>query len=97
MMKFKKSKIDLLKELRVLVTENMAAADLNPEEDVSEFMEEITDKRRARRLKLIRRELDNLIEEMVIKQDLQERERKYNEDKRKKSEEIAHEHFNTDQ
>jgi len=93
-MKFKKSKIDLLQELRVLVTENMAAADLNPEEDVSEFMEEITNKRRARRLKLIRKELDNLIEEMVIKQDLQERERKYNEDKCKKSEEIAHEDFN---
>lgn len=73
-MKFKKDRVSLLKALRDLVSENMDAATINvfSEEEISEYMTEVIDKKRARRLKAIRRELDKVIDEIKSETRLQE-------------------------
>jgi len=71
MKNFKKDRVSLLKALRDLVTEDMDnASSINPnwDQDVANFIMEIKDKRRIRRLKLIRKELDKFIEETIINQ-----------------------------
>ena len=75
MLKFKKDRVLLLRALRELVTENMDNADINSylEEEVAEFIIEIKDKRRFRRLKLIRKELDKFIEETICQHKLMEK------------------------
>lgn len=67
MMKFKTDKVELLKVLRDLVCEEMSNAKMNVEleSEVAEFLTEMTDKRRSRRLKLVRGALDKWINEMV--------------------------------
>lgn len=84
MFKFKKDRVLLLKALRDLVNESM---DVNPllEEDVSEFLTELTNKRNARRLKIIRRELDKWITEMIHQQKLQHEIQMFHESKRKEA------------
>jgi len=70
MMKFKNNKLELFKELRKLVTENLNNANVNVdlEYEVAELLTEITDKRKLRRLKLVRKELDKLIEQLSEKE-----------------------------
>ena len=99
MMKFKKDRISLLKVLRDLVTENIDAAAINvfSEKEISDYMAEVTDKKHARHLKAIRRELDKLIEEVKSETRLQEQERLYNESKLQETMKNAAEHFNADQ
>ena len=60
MLNFKKDRLLLLKELRDLVTEGMDNFTLNSRLN----KQVIEDKRRNRKLKLIRRELDDFIEEV---------------------------------
>lgn len=80
-MNFKKDKILLLKALRELVSEDMENSEINPymDQEVSEFMIEITDKRRLKRLKSMRKELDKYIDEVTLEQKLMKEEREYNE------------------
>lgn len=70
MLKFKKNRVELLKALRDLITKSMDSASINPnfEEDVAEFFTEITDKRRCRRLRSMRKEVDKWIEELIASQ-----------------------------
>ena len=77
-MNFKKDKILLLKALRELVSEDMENSEINPymDQEVSEFMIEITDKRRVRRLKSMRKELDKYIEEIEEERRLIEKEKR---------------------
>jgi hypothetical protein len=88
MFKFKKDRILLLKALREIVAENMEASDIDPriDEDVSEYMIEVTDKKRARRLKMMMKELDKLIIEMLQTKKIMEVERRYKEQTLKKTE-----------
>jgi len=64
-MKFQRDRLELLKTLREFVLEEMNNAKVNVdlEYDVSEVLTEITDRKRARRLGLVRRELEKWIEE----------------------------------
>lgn len=64
-MKFQKDKLELLKSLRDLVLEDLRNSTVNVdlEYDTSEVLMEITDRKRSRRLKLIKRELDSWIDE----------------------------------
>jgi hypothetical protein len=68
MLKFKNNRLVLLKTLRELVSDAIENADINPvfEEDVSKLILDITDKRRVRRLKLIRKELDVFINDLDV-------------------------------
>lgn len=63
MLKFKNNRFELLRVLREFVNREMSNAKVNVdlEQDVAEFLTEVTDRRRTRRLKLIRRELDEWI------------------------------------
>jgi len=90
-MKFQTSKIELLKVLRDLVTENIGFKDVNAvlESEVGEFITEISDKRRYRRLKLVKRSLDKLIDETIREEKLRREERLYNEAKMKEAMENA--------
>lgn len=85
MFKYKEDRVLLLRALRDLVTENMDASSMNPfaEQDVAEYLTEVTDKRRARKLKYLRRELDQYIAEIVQQQSLEKQERLFNEVKLK--------------
>lgn len=67
MMKFKKDKVKLLKELRELVIDNLdnAGVKVDLEYEVAELLTEITDKRRFRRLKTVCKELNKWIDELV--------------------------------
>lgn len=58
----------LLKALREIVTENMdhRLLETSIEQDVAEFLTEIKDKKRYRRLKSIRKELDRWINEKNV-------------------------------
>jgi len=62
--------------LRELVNEEIrnSAADFSFEQDVSEFITEITDKKRARRLKNIRKEVDSWIEQMDSQEKMDKKE-----------------------
>ena len=71
MEKFQKNKISLLEAVRETIVEYMG------EEKINVFSE-IADKRRKRRIKLMLRELDKLIDEMVIEEKLKQQERIYN-------------------
>ena len=68
MLKFKNNKMLLLKALREIVTENMdhRLLETSIEQDVAEFLTEIKDKKRYRRLKSIRKELDRWINEKNV-------------------------------
>lgn len=68
MMKFKTDKVELLKELRKLISEELDNTKLNVnlESEVAEFLTEVTDRRRSRRLKMVRRALDEWIDEIVV-------------------------------
>jgi hypothetical protein len=72
MLNFKKNKVLLLRVLRDLVTEHMDNASINSylEQEVAEFLIEIKDKRRIRKLKQIRKELDKFIEETKNNEEL---------------------------
>lgn len=67
MLKFKDNKLELLRELRRMLSDdiNNVAVNVDLEEEVADFLTEVTDKRRARRLKLVRKELDKWIQEML--------------------------------
>lgn len=90
MINFKKDRVLLLKALQELVSECIENSSINPdfERDVAEFLIEITDKRRSRRLKKIRKELDNFIEETITRQKLEEDEKKANEEIHKKNQKV---------
>lgn len=81
MSKFKNDRILLLRVLRDLVTENMDFGIVNSyiESDVADLISEIVDKKRIRRLKKVRKELDEMIEEMIIEEKLRKQERLCNE------------------
>lgn len=99
MQKFEKDNVVLLKELRKLVIENIDATTINPmlEQEVSEYMAEITDKRRYRRLKKMEKALDNFIEEVVSEKNLKKQESLYNEAKLTRTNEAYTAHCNADQ
>lgn len=80
---FKKDRISLLKELRELVLENIENANIDPflEQDVSEFIAEIKDRRRIRKLKSILKETDKAIDGMISENKLMQQERDYNNQK----------------
>ena len=65
MQKYKQSRVELLKVLCKIVNEEMDYASINKdiEEDVSNFLTDITDKRRIRYLKSVRKELEKWIKE----------------------------------
>lgn len=83
----------MLKALRDLVEEGICNFDVNVdlEEEVAEFLSEVKDRRRVRKLKVIRRELDTFIEEVSYQKRLVEAERKHNEEKRIESERVESE------
>lgn len=74
MLNFKKDRVTLLKALRDLVEEEIYNFDINVdlEEEVAEFLSEVKDKRRHRKLKTIRRELDKFIDEVTSQRKLTE-------------------------
>lgn len=83
MLNYKKDKVLLLRIIRDIITENIGYGNVNPyiDEDVADLVTEIKDKRKCRKLKLVRNELDKLIKEMATEQKLKEIERKFNESK----------------
>lgn len=99
MQKFEKDNVVLLKELRKLVIENIDATTINPmlEQEVSEYMAEITDKRRYRRLKKMEKALDSFITEVVSEKNLKKQESLYNEAKLTQTNEAYAAHCNADQ
>lgn len=90
MKNFKKDRVLLLKALRDLVSECIEYSSINPnfEQDVAEFFIEFTDKKRSRRLKKIRKELDNFIEETITRQKLEDDERKVDEELHKQKQKV---------
>ena len=66
MAKFKTDKVTLLKLLRNLVSEGIDNAKVNVEleSEVAELISDLTDKRRVRRLKSLRRDVDKWIDEL---------------------------------
>jgi hypothetical protein len=96
---FKKDNMVLLKVLRDLITENMDASKINPflDHDVSEFITDITDKRRFRRLRDMRRALDTYIEAQEVQERLMERQRIQTEARLKKANEAYRNHCDADQ
>lgn len=86
---FKKDNVVLLKVLRNLVKENIDASKVNMvmEQDVAEYITEMTDKRRIRKLKELNRALDKYIAEVVSFEKLKEQSAAYMEQQRKKTEE----------
>jgi len=84
MLSFKKDRVALLKALRDLVTEGIRNSDVSVDldEEVAELLTEVKDRRRVRKLKTIRRELDKFIDEVVSQRKLLEAEWRYNEEKR---------------
>ena len=90
MKNFKKDRVLLLKALRDLVSECIEYTSINSnfEQDVAEFFIEFTDKKRSRRLKKIRKELDNFIEETITWQKLEDDERKVNEELHKQKQKV---------
>lgn len=85
MFKFKKDRVLLLRELQQLVNESIDASKMNPQsdEEVSYYMIDVTDKRRARKLKVIKQELEKWIKEARHDKILREQERLFNESKTK--------------
>lgn len=81
----------LLKALRDLISEGMACGNINPllDQEVSEFIVEVTDKKRLRRLKNLRQELDKFIVEISTQNELLDQEYKLSEKQRIKSIENA--------
>lgn len=67
MLKFKTDRLLLLKELRNLLSESVDDSKVNVDldEEVALFLTEVTDKRRVRKLKSVRNELDKWINEIV--------------------------------
>jgi len=80
MFKFKKDRVLLLKALRELVAEDVKNSSIDPflEEDVSDFLAEMRDKKRIRRLKQMQKELNEWIPELISQEKMREEERKYN-------------------
>ncbi len=99
MTKFEKDKVVLLKTLRDLVDENIDYADVRDGDDLeaAEFIMELKDKRRVRRLKKIGRALDKLISDTVAEEKLREEDRKLSETKLKNTNEAYVAHCNADQ
>lgn len=87
MFKFKKDRILLLKELHEIVKDAIEASsiDIYQEEEISDYMIEITDKRRIRKLKTINKEIDKWLNELTHEKVLKEQERLFNESKRKEN------------
>ncbi len=87
MSKIRRDQIDLMRKLRKVISECIDNASVNPEieEDVSEFLTEVVDKRRHRKLKQLKNELDEFITEMVnyrAVQNLQKALQKHDEEQR---------------
>jgi hypothetical protein len=80
MFKFKKDRVLLLKALRELVAEDVKNSSIDPflEEDVSDFLADMRDKKRIRRLKEIQKALNEWIPELVSQEKVREEERQYN-------------------
>jgi len=99
MLNFKKDRVLLLKALRDLVTEAVDDASISVEldEEVAEFLTKTKDKRRLRKLKMLRREVSKYIEEVASQKKLQEAERKHNEEKRIKLQELMEQRVNDHQ
>jgi hypothetical protein len=83
---FKKDKVSLLKALREVVTDNMEYGEINPQidRDVADLMLELTNKKHLRRLKLIRKELDKLIDEVLTDENRKNESYEYREARRQK-------------
>lgn len=66
-MKFKNDKLELLKELRRLVTQQLDNANVKVdlEYEVAGLLTEVKDRTRYRRLHLVRRELDKWLDEIA--------------------------------
>jgi predicted TIM-barrel fold metal-dependent hydrolase len=99
MQKFEKDKVELLKALREIVTENLNYADVRAmiDSDVAEFIMELQEPRRQRKLKKIRKALDTLIKETVREEKLRKDERQVNEAKLKQINEAYAAHCNATQ
>ena len=78
MHQFQKSRIKLLEELKDLVSESLTESRQYLSRDI---------RRRNRTLRGIRKEVGNWIEQLVTEEKLQEQERRWNEEKRKKAQE----------
>jgi hypothetical protein len=94
---YKKNRVLLLKELRQLVSENIDNSSIDPflEQEISEFITEVKDKRKVRKLKIIRHALDEFIKEVIITEEMMESERKYNEEQLRKANEVYAERINS--
>ncbi len=99
MQKFEKDQVELLKALREIVTENLNYADVRAmiDSDVAEFIMELQDRRRLRKLKKVLRSLDEMIKETISERRLREQERLFNEAKLKQTNEAYAAHCNADQ
>jgi methyl coenzyme M reductase beta subunit len=84
MKNYKKDKVLLLTALQSLVKENLEFSSITPynDEEVSEVVIELTDKKRVRNLEKISDALDLLIKEVKNEKKLHEQEKQYNEEKR---------------
>lgn len=84
-MKFKNDRILLLRMLREIVKKQIEAGSLNTfiEEDVSNYLMDVTDKRQVRKLKKIMNEVDKWLKDMVKISKLEREETLYNQAKMK--------------
>lgn len=66
-MKFQNNKLELLKELHQLVSQQLDNAGVNVdlEYEVADLLTEVKDRKRQRRLNLVRRELDKWLKEIA--------------------------------
>lgn len=99
MQKFEKDKVVLLKTLQELVEDTILASTINPavDEDVSEYITDLTNKRNHRKLKKLGKALDKYIKEVMNEERLKQQERLYNEVKLKQTNEAYAAHCNADQ
>lgn len=91
--------MSLLKALRDLVEENMECKDINPyvDQEVSEFISELQDKKRMRRLKLMLKELDKFIDDFSNYDKLQKEQYNYDETHKRIVEQVMAGTTNADQ
>lgn len=82
MSKIRRDQIELMKELRKVVTKciDNASVKVDLEEDVAHLLTEVVDHCQTRKLKKLRNELDGFIKEMVTFRAIQKAEHKLNEE-----------------
>lgn len=87
MFNFKKDKAEILKTLYKLVRENLEFGDVNvdSESDMAEFVSDLRERKRIRKLRKLKLEVEKWMKEMAAEKHLKEELRKINEAKLQES------------